>query len=217
MPKKFWNVDDPLFNSLPRFKSERVKELFKNFETIDAIDGEELILQLLSLCKIILKRQAYKNPAYYRNMPDLIGVLTLRTCIWLDDLKHHFDEKIATQEYYWQIIKHEIHDFNLDDNNPNVSGNWIRKQHRQGKPLATRIKLQDDLLQFNPTEVLDLEDILLTLSETERERELVVLRFQGFTEGEIAEQLGITQQYVHLIRADLEKRYDEYLKSELNF
>lgn len=80
--------------------------------------------------------------------------------------------------------------------------------------MATRVKLKDELLQVNPTLVLELEDVLLTLAETDYEREIVVLRFQGYTESEIAEQLGITQQRVNQIRVDLEKRYDEYLQRE---
>jgi hypothetical protein len=214
MSKKYWKVDDPLFESLPKFDRERTQELLTAIQADDLDVKDELTLQLLAMCKIILRRYLYKNPALQRQLPDLIGVLMLRTCTWVDDLSNHLVSDIQSPDYYWQIIKNAIHDFNIDDNNPCVSGNWLRKQHHKGKISPVRVKLNDDLLQTNPTKVLELEDVLLTLAETDCEREVIILRFQGYTEFEIADQLNVNRIYVHRIRVALEERYDNYLQVE---
>jgi RNA polymerase sigma factor (sigma-70 family) len=214
MSKRYWKVDDPLFESLPNYDKVRIQELLDALQRGQLDVKEELTLQLLALCKVILQKRLYKNPALQRSIADLIGVLMLRTCTWVDELCQQTVDCTPTPKYYCQIIKNEINNFNTDDTNPNVSGNWLRKQYHKGQTAPVRVKLREELLQVNPTLVLELEDVLLTLAETEREREIIVLRFQGYTESEIAEQLGITRQYVNQIRANLEERYDEYLQRE---
>jgi RNA polymerase sigma factor (sigma-70 family) len=214
MSKNCWKVNDPLFESLPNYDKVKIQELAAAMKNGRLDVKEELILQLLALCKVILQKQLYKNPSLQRCAADLVGMLMLRTCILIDELYQQTIDCISVPKYYCQMIKNVINDFNADDNNPNVSGNWLRKQYNKGQVAPVRVKLGEELLQVNPTLVLELEDILLTLAETEREREVIVLRFQGYTETEIAEQLGISHSTVNRIRVDLEKRYDEYLQRE---
>ncbi len=214
MSKRFWKVDDPLFESLPNYDKVRIQELLDAVQLGQLEVKEELTLQLLSLCKVILQKRLYKNPALQRCAADLVGTLMLRTCTWVDDLCKQQVDCIPTPKYYCQIIKNEINNFNSADVNPNVSGNWLRKQHGKGKLTPVRVKLKDELLQVNPTLVLELEDVLLTLAETDRERESIVLRFHGYTDYEIAEQLNVDQSTIHRMRVALEKRYDEYLQRE---
>ncbi len=216
MSKRYWKVDDPLFESLPNYDKTRIQELLATIELGRLDVKEELTLQLLSLCKVILQKRLYKNPALQRCAADLVGTLMLRTCTWIDELCKHSCNCDEPFRYYCQLIKNEINHFAVDD--PGITGSGRDKKHckhyKKGRSMATRVKLKDELLQVNPTLVLELEDVLLTLAETDYEREIVVLRFQGYTESEIAEQLGITQQRVNQIRVDLEKRYDEYLQRE---
>lgn len=215
MPKSFWKVDDPLFESLPNYDKTRIQELLDAVKCGQFDVKEELTMQLLAMCKVILQKRIYKNPVLQYSVADLIGILILRTCTWVDELCKQSVDCIPTPKYYCQLIKNVINDFNTCDDNPSVTGNWLRKQHiTQDKIIHRRIKLKEELLQVNPTLVLELEDVLLTLAETERERLVIVLRFQGYTETEIAEQLNIDQSTVNRLRVELEKRYDEYLKRE---
>lgn len=213
MPKRGWKLDDPLFDTLPRFNKARTQILLNQVYAGDLDSKEELTLQLLAIAKIIITKRLYKNPALQRSIADLLGVVMLQTCIWIDDLNQHRLEINPTPEYYWQIIKNKIHDFNTDDNNPNVSGNWLRKQYNNGKSQPVRVKLQDDLLLINPTVIMDLEDILITLAETDMEREIIVSRFQGFTDDEISGFFGCVRSTITRIRNSLEKRYEDYLDS----
>jgi hypothetical protein len=214
MPKTYWNVDDPLFGSLPKFDKVYTQLLLDKLQSGDLTIKEELILQLLAICKIILKRRLYKNPALHRTVADLIGILMLKTCDWVQKLSNKDGTQAPTPEYYWQMIKNEVNNFNTDDTNPNVSGNWLRKQYWQGKHPSLRVKLKEDLLQINPTNTLDLEDILLSLAETEREREVIILRFHGFYESDIATKFNVTRQRINQILIELEKRYEAYLQKD---
>jgi hypothetical protein len=154
-----------------------------------------------------------KNLAVGRNLDDLIGVLTLRTCNWVDTICQHDD--LVDSSYYWQLIKNEIRDYQLDPSNQNVSGNWIRKQVGAGKKMPVRVFLKDDLIQINPTEIFDFEDILLTLAETDTERDIIILRFHGLMDGEIADKLRLEKTLVWRIRVGLEKRYEMYIQKEV--
>ncbi len=209
MPKKYWKLNNSLFDSLPKYNKTRLIELFE-LATHDNINiKDELIFQLLAVCDLIVRKRVYKNPSLQRSLDDLLSILILRTCTWVDAIYKHTITAIPTPEYYWQLIKNEIHDFNTNDNNPNVSGNWLRKQYQKGKPAPIRLKLKDDLLQINPTEILEFEDILLNLAETDREREIIILRFQNYTDYEIAEQLKVDRSFISHTRKELEDRYNQ--------
>jgi len=212
MPKRSWKLDDPLFESLPKYDKDRTQELLDLIQSNKDTPKDELILQLLALCKIILQRFLRGNHAIKRNLPDIIGILMLRTCAWVDTLKHGPKNNVKSPSYYWQLVKNEINDFKLDGTNPNVSGAWLCRQARHGKLQPQQVYLKEDLLQINPTETLELEDILITLAETEQERGVVILRFNGYTDAEIATQFNTTRRCIQLIRAGLESRYDHYLQ-----
>jgi hypothetical protein len=209
MSKKYWSLNNSLFDSLPKYNKNRLIELFELAISNNIAIKDELIFQLLAICAIIVRKRLYKNPSLQRSLDDLLGLLILRTCSWVDAIYKHTMDATPTPEYYWQLIKNEIHDFNTNDNNPNVSGNWLRKQYQKGKPSPVRLKLKDDLLQINPTELLEFEDILLNLAETERERETIILRFQNYTDYEIAEHLKVDRSTISLIRKELEDRYNQ--------
>ncbi|MFA5344694.1 MAG: sigma factor-like helix-turn-helix DNA-binding protein [Candidatus Omnitrophota bacterium] len=217
MSKRFWKVDDPLFESLPNYDKTKIQELLKSVQLGRTDIKDELTLQLLSLCKVILQKRLYKNPALQRCAADLVGNLMLRTCTFVDEVLNQNYCCDDLFRYYCQIIKNAIYDFNMEDN-PGVTGSGPNKQYcqryRKGRTMPVRVKLKDELLQVNPTLVVELEDILLTLAETDHEREVIVLRFQNYTESEIADKLGVTQQWINQIRVALEKRYDEYLQRE---
>jgi len=206
MSKKYWKIDDPLFKTLPKINRQRIQELFEQFKT-DKSCRDELILSLLQICKLIIEQRLYKNPGLQRSVDDLVSILTLRTCTWVDGLD---TPKQFTTRYYWQLIKNELNDFNSNDINPNVTGNWLRKQHSEGYIPPVRIALKEDLLQINPTRTVEFEDILLALAETDFEREVVILRFQGFNDIEIAEDYNISESTVSRTRFELEERYERY-------
>jgi hypothetical protein len=208
-----WKLNDPVFDSLPkRFDKVRVQELLDLVQSGKIEYKDDLILQLLIICRIVIIKKLFKNPSLHHSISDLIGTLVLRTCMWVDELSKQQSISHPTVEYYWQIIKNEIYDFNDGDSNPNVTGSWLRQQHGNGKIAPIRLCLKDDLLFINPTIILDLEDVLITLAETDRERDFVILRFQGYTDADIAKQFDVHETTVRRTRLALEKRYDDYLQ-----
>ena len=213
MANSGWKLNNPLFDSLPKaFDKATVQTLLDFVHTGNIEYKDELILNLLSICKIIINKKLYKNTELQRNIQDLLGELTLQTCIWVDDLSKQRVSCQPTPEYYWEFVKRKIADFNAGDINPNLSGNWLRKLRTNGSTAPVRIRLRDELLFINPTVILDLEDILITLAETSRESELIILRFQGYNDSEIATVLGVDKATVCRIRLLLEQRYNDYLQ-----
>ncbi len=216
MSKRFWKIDDPLFESLPNYDKIKIQNMLDQWQAGNVNIKDELTLQLLALCKVILQKKLYKNPNLQRGTSDLIGTLMLRTCTWMDELFKHQSACLDPFKYYCQIIKNAINRFTPDD--PGVTGSGPHKNHckyyKQGRSMPVRIKLKKDLLQVNPTLILDFEDVLLALAETEREQKVIILRFQGYTDLDIAKQLKIDESTVSRLRSCLEKRYDEYLQNE---
>jgi|WetSurMetagenome_2_1015567.scaffolds.fasta_scaffold14634_5 DNA-directed RNA polymerase specialized sigma subunit len=209
MYKQRGKLDDQLLDSLPPYDKDRIQGLLEEIQKGNTSIREALILQLLSVCRVELSKRVYQNPELRKHLPDLIGTLMLKTCSWVDSLN---GKKNIFFSYYVQLVKNEINNFNSGDNNPNISGSHFRFHKKHGIPLPTRVQLTDALLQINPTEVIDMTDVLLTLAETELEQDIVILKFQGYSESEIAGKLNITQAYVNLIKLNLEKRYIQYMK-----
>jgi hypothetical protein len=214
MVNSYWKLHDPLFDSLPNYDKDQIQALTETFKAGDDNARDELLMQLLALCRVILQKQLYKIPSMQRHSSDLVSILTLRTCEWVANLRTQPVEYVSVSKYFCQVIKQVLVNFNIDDNNPNVTGNYLRKKFKNGDPISLRLKLRDDLLTGTPTQIIDLKDTLLTLAVTNIEQKLIILRAKGYTYMEIATNLGISKTTVYRIRRDLEQRYLNFLQKD---
>ena len=111
---------------------------------------------------------------------------------------------------------HEISEGRLEDDN--LVDYLISRMHsrcltflkqdvniRSHKKL-TRLSIKDFIWYDNKAAVLYQE--ILSLATTRRERDVIKFRVKGFSDEEIGEKLGITQQFVHKIRKQIKKRFE---------
>ena len=165
---------------------------------------EKLIVQLLAACKDILDFMVYKNTALVRLYDEVVSVMSLKTCEFVDAaLDTPVENPIAS---YWQTIKFVVSD--LASETLISSGRATRRRRDNDVPLVQREPLNEETLYANDAHACELLIDIQAAAQTDAELQFIDLTLAGFSREEIAIKLGVHHDTVTNIKNRLRSRYE---------
>lgn len=167
----------PLLKDVKVLTDEELETALINF------DRETLLKKYISVVFRLAGNYARKCPAL---VDDLISEGLLGFNVAFEDYKNGkvtIDE--AEKHFYYQICKHC---FDL-----------LRKE-KKNKQLNFDVG-------FKPDHISAILNHLEDIATTELERTIIKLRLEGFTDQEIADQVGLSKQYIGRVRSQLKVKF----------
>jgi hypothetical protein len=200
-----WHGCNQFPDELPVFNREKVLKTWKQYTDGNLEVRDELILQLLASCQIILDRMIYKNPKLKILYEELVSILTLKTCEWVHNTVTSEIENPLS--YYWQMVKFTVSDYAAES--LILKGNTVRMQVVADVPIPVREALNEDMVSLNTLEEFEALIDIESLAKNDREKIILQMSVQGFTGVEIAQKLQISTQLCSQIKQTLRRRYDD--------
>jgi hypothetical protein len=212
-PKPF---NHPLMDRLPPIPdNDRLETLTNLTMAGDTVAREILIQHFLLVAKRALGIILAIYPLHMRNLDDMVGeaaliVVTLVDQIHSGDLV--YNDKLLN--YVATVVLSRVNEMLSEGHVIRVPFTTQRRLWNTGKEPLVEISSEEiSLIPSPPTATdFDVREALDVVICAPIERQIVDLREAGYSDLEISEVLGFTQQTVNLLRLNLYQRYLEAIQ-----
>ncbi len=207
----------PLMDGLPAAPSkEALIDLLDLTIVGDSSARQQLIQHLLLVAKRCVGMILAVYPTSRNELDDMVSEAALVVVDVVDRIKNGLKvNPIKLSNYTAVTVLHHVNEMLAENESSiRVSDRTKRRNYNSGR--ENPVKFQDEALDNIPTpdceSDFEVRDALEAVISTPIERRIVELREASYTDSEIGELLGISQQTVSLLRFNLYQRYLEVVQ-----